>query len=319
MNMARHHAGISHLLLKHGAIIAEKSEGRLSGSVTTNAIQQPNEQRADDMIFNLKQVHTVAKADLNVPDAQGWTLLMRASYHGRSDLVSLLIEKGADTNICNSRGMSPLFLACLAGHLEIAQILIEQGNAAPNGSCTAYYPAFSPLLGAIYSGKEKLARYLIHHHADVQIRLGPKKNRSLVMIAAWLQKVDMIKLLLQRGATVDSDVRLWLRSGAIQQKKNLYRHNIWLNFKPFELNGRIAPFSNGSTLPINRTRRASLSEDVNILTLKESEVLDGLSSLLIEGLAFKRVMSVKDPLTTLSRNTRQTSSKAQFLEVHALL
>lgn len=52
---------------------------------------------------------------------------MLAAYHGHSNLVKLLLEKGSDANILNDRQQSPLAGAIFKGEVEVVNALLEGG------------------------------------------------------------------------------------------------------------------------------------------------------------------------------------------------
>ena len=55
------------------------------------------------------------------------TVLMEAAGSGRTDIVQLLLAKGADVNAKNNYGETALFWAKKMGHKEIVRILKEAG------------------------------------------------------------------------------------------------------------------------------------------------------------------------------------------------
>ena len=54
-------------------------------------------------------------------------VLVAAAGGGNSEIVNLLIEKGADLNVLEGTGWTPLFAATVYGHANIVRILIDAG------------------------------------------------------------------------------------------------------------------------------------------------------------------------------------------------
>ena len=54
-----------------------------------------------------------AGADVNWPDAEGWTALMSAQVFGPPELTRLLLEAGADKDVVDDSGYSPLAMAII--------------------------------------------------------------------------------------------------------------------------------------------------------------------------------------------------------------
>jgi len=53
----------------------------------------------------------------------GWTALMRASCNGHTEIVSLLLDRGADFNLKNNIGETALMFASSEGHENIVSCL----------------------------------------------------------------------------------------------------------------------------------------------------------------------------------------------------
>ncbi|WP_072926679.1 ankyrin repeat domain-containing protein [Nissabacter archeti] len=65
-----------------------------------------------------------AKYDLNVQDANGYTPVILAAYHGHADTLALLLKHGADPCLRDKRGNSALMGAIFKGEVRIARTLI---------------------------------------------------------------------------------------------------------------------------------------------------------------------------------------------------
>ncbi|KAG3111579.1 hypothetical protein PI125_g9001 [Phytophthora idaei] len=65
--------------------------------------------------------------DVNLVDADGRTPLMSASEHGHTEVVAILLEKGANSNDQLPNGFSALHIACENGHTGVVQLLLDRG------------------------------------------------------------------------------------------------------------------------------------------------------------------------------------------------
>src|SRR5689334_3491830 len=69
----------------------------------------------------------LSRADVNARNEHGMTALMRAAYHGRVQLVRVLLEHGADPNVTRNDNFTALSLAAFFGHAEIVDTLMQHG------------------------------------------------------------------------------------------------------------------------------------------------------------------------------------------------
>lgn len=64
---------------------------------------------------------------VDLRDEKGNTLLMLASYHGRIEVVKLLLKSGAKVDLRNDKGQTPLGGVAFKGYVEIATLLLDAG------------------------------------------------------------------------------------------------------------------------------------------------------------------------------------------------
>jgi hypothetical protein len=69
----------------------------------------------------------LSQADINARNEHGMTALMRAAYHGRVEMVRVLLELGADPNVTRNDNFTALSLAAFFGHAEIVELLMRHG------------------------------------------------------------------------------------------------------------------------------------------------------------------------------------------------
>jgi ankyrin repeat protein len=171
-------------------------------------------------------------------DANGNTLLMRATIYGKPELLSYLIGKGADVNAANKAGATALMRA--ASDPAKVELLVEKGanvNARSALGNTALilaaraYPSYeavktlidrgaevnatnnfgaNAIIAASAAGDIQTVRLLWKHGADVNSHSrGSETNvlwgggRSPLMWASARGDLALMKVLLDAGATVN--------------------------------------------------------------------------------------------------------------------
>ncbi|XP_076451425.1 ankyrin repeat domain-containing protein 46-like [Babylonia areolata] len=75
----------------------------------------------------IKNILETSSCNVNETDEKHWngrTALHLAAMKGKSDIVALLLEKGADVSSCDNRGNTPLHWC---GHPETIELLVEYG------------------------------------------------------------------------------------------------------------------------------------------------------------------------------------------------
>lgn len=97
-------------------------------------------------VGDINAVRTLLESGVDVNEKGTWsdtaaseqaTALHAAASCGRTDVVLLLIEKGADLNAKSSANWTPLMEAVWSGHIDIVKILLDAG--ADPGLSTSIY------------------------------------------------------------------------------------------------------------------------------------------------------------------------------------
>jgi len=129
-------------------------------------------------------------------DQHGWTLLCHAALHGHTELVRLLIERGADVRL-----NKPIHYAGQRGHKEICRLLVDAGavdhlvdsnNKEPVAAYRAMYRYDPEELGDLLAKQPELA----------QIR--QVDGSTMLHEAAINGTVQVMKVLVQAGAALDA-------------------------------------------------------------------------------------------------------------------
>jgi hypothetical protein len=102
-------------------------------------------------------------ADINAPDAYGYTPLMNAAMLGRLNIVKALIELGADVQKKGQFGYTALHAAAQGGHLEVVQALVKYGASV---NCKNE-DGDIPLILAVRGTHAEIIDYLLKAGSDI--------------------------------------------------------------------------------------------------------------------------------------------------------
>ncbi len=133
----------------------------------------------------------------DITGANGATPLIWAAANGHTEVVELLLQKGANINALDNDGRSPLINA--TGHTNVVKLLLQSGA---NVNVSDYY-GHSPLIyAADYGYNTEVVELLLKKGANVNaIDNG---GRSPLMKAVIRGYTEIVKLLLQSGANVNA-------------------------------------------------------------------------------------------------------------------
>ncbi|KXH34917.1 hypothetical protein CSIM01_01953 [Colletotrichum simmondsii] len=143
---------------------------------------------------NIVQLLLQKGADPKVTGDYNWTAINVASYYGHLDTVALLLRSGADIFVANKGGLVPLSAASYSGHLEVVELLLENRADVTHANADGW----SSIHLASDKGHYKIVQRLLDAGAD----LSAVTNRGWtpLHIAAHRGHLEIVQLFLEKGA-----------------------------------------------------------------------------------------------------------------------
>ncbi|KAL3076029.1 hypothetical protein niasHT_032626 [Heterodera trifolii] len=137
-------------------------------------------------------------------DTRTGSALWSAIFRLHSDIIDLLLEKGADPNeptlgALNNRrtNMTPLFFAVNNALLPLCRLLVARGANLDLGTDFA----ITPLMHACNKSQMEIVTFLVENGADINLQHGD--GATALMAACYRGNVDIVRLLLSHGAIVE--------------------------------------------------------------------------------------------------------------------
>lgn len=176
-----------------------------------NALYKLIENKTPELAIQLLNSDTNYNIDCYSDELNKTTPLMTASYLDMTEVVSLLIIKGANLNLRDLTGMTALSHAAKDGNVDIVKILVAAkcdlnivgGINEWTGQCR-----WSPLMIASSEGHIAIVDELLKGSADLHIK--DFDGNTALMLAALNGHTDVIVMLHEKGAdinTVNKDKR----------------------------------------------------------------------------------------------------------------
>ena len=166
-----------------------------------------NQEEKDNYLFDAIDMDDADKVDraLNngadknaIYKPYGWPALYWATHKENTEMVSILLEKGAEVNAKNSGGSTALIKASLNGHAEVVRMLLNNGadvNVKDDTGTTA-------LFSAILYRHTEVVRILLENGADVHVKT--MYGSTTLDMASWDGDIEIVAMLLENGADVNA-------------------------------------------------------------------------------------------------------------------
>jgi ankyrin repeat protein len=185
---------------------------------------------------------------------EGINPMHEAIENGHRDVVDFLLRRGFNAN-CRQGGFTGLEVAAGKGHLEIVKVLLEAGADITRGSGFG-----GALWSAVYHDQEHVAAFLltelktrraagkendppamltIRRALDSAVRskntrmvemlleeVGPVDfegdlGETPLLVAVWSKTVDVVRILLRKGADPNKDLAQWPRPLTVAAQRGL--------------------------------------------------------------------------------------------------
>ena len=150
-----------------------------------------------DSVVSALLAHTT-DADIDVKDNEGRTALHHATDNVHASIVELLMERRADMDTVDVQGFAPLHMAIANNSLELVRCFL---NAGANVNIADPKNGFVGLHIAAQEGFCDIMELLLDH-ADTDINVQNIYGYTPLHSAAYCNRPDAVKMLLQRGADV---------------------------------------------------------------------------------------------------------------------
>ncbi|CAM9936351.1 unnamed protein product, partial [Ectocarpus fasciculatus] len=132
--------------------------------------------------------------DIDQGDPSGWTPLMFAAEEGHSNVVAVLLKRGASLLPVDDNDYTALLVSAQHGQLGVTNLLLEAG--APHDALNCQ--GFTPLHVAAIGGHSGVMEALIKAGANANSRAP--NGQTALHIAALEGHVDAVRELLRAGA-----------------------------------------------------------------------------------------------------------------------
>lgn len=176
------------------AVVDRLLKAGVDVAVTNRSGVQPIHLAADQPDLRILKALVAAGASVQARDAEGWAPLHMAAQNGRVKLVEYLLRQGVDPD-AEGGGDRALKLAIYKGGEDVAKCLLDHGAAVDTPAVTNDW---SPLNSAAWYNRSAIARLLIRRGADLNSQVA--SCQTPLFVAARRGSGEVLDLLLEAGA-----------------------------------------------------------------------------------------------------------------------
>ena len=167
-----------------------------------------------DRSADIVKLLIAAGADVHAADGAKMTILHSAAWGNDTETIRMIVGDGADVNAADFAGFTPLIHAASNRNLDAVRLLLAKGadiNARSGdgafqkvkaGSIALGY--FTPLIGAAPLGSHELIATLLDAGAKINVADLRGMTPLMLAVANDRQNLDVIRLLIARGAEVNA-------------------------------------------------------------------------------------------------------------------
>ena len=161
-------------------------------------------------------------ADVNTIGMWNNSPLIVACQYGHHEIaLKLLSIDSVDVQLVNERGATALLFACLEGSTDVVRILLERGAIANNCNISSLYNSqtdriepSTPLSSAIVNGHAEIVKLLLHAGCNVNAKFPIAKVKGVLsivpiengyspaLLACACGQVEILNILIHNGANL---------------------------------------------------------------------------------------------------------------------